>query len=244
MELQSSGPLHPELGGPCSSAGHGGSVGQETGITPAPITQNWPLWQVDGSVSSSLDGDKNGASLSSYRKGSPKAPRSAVHMADAPHHGSGAPAWGGGSAELGVLTSGSWLLKGENETARLGELEKGGVAPGTSLTHTGHLEQRGPRESRRPASCRTQGSTCAHMHTHAHARTHSLQHNSLLGERRIRRTREAPTPRHTEPGAGIETGRPRGTEWGRETGRLPRHARRHPRRSLNRKRDGLGGQEA
>lgn len=104
-------------------------------------------------------------------------------MADAPHHGSGAPAWGGGSAELGVLTSGSRLLKGENETARLGELEKGGARPGTFLTHTEHLEQRRPRQSRRPASCRTQGSMWAHTRTHAH--THSLQHNSLLGERRI-----------------------------------------------------------
>lgn len=46
-------------------------MGQGTGVTPAPIiTQCWPLWEVRGSVSWSLNGDKDRASLSGCRMGS------------------------------------------------------------------------------------------------------------------------------------------------------------------------------
>lgn len=45
------------------------------------------------------------------------------------HHGSGTSAWSRGGAELGVVTSGSQLLKGKNETTRLSEQKKGGLGP-------------------------------------------------------------------------------------------------------------------
>lgn len=41
-----------------------------------------------------------------------------------------------------MVTSGSRLLKGENETTRLAEQEKGGVGAGTPLTYTEHLGER------------------------------------------------------------------------------------------------------
>ena len=97
----------PEI--PAALLGAGGLMGQETGVIPAPIiTQCWPLWQVRGLLSWSLNGDTDRAFLSGCRKGSRKASGSTGHLA-------GASAQSRGGAELGVVTSGSQLLKGKTK---------------------------------------------------------------------------------------------------------------------------------